>query len=156
MTDFLPSLPQSASRVKRSSDPSDFVSPGVMGKIVNPHALPMFRDEAQGRRKKIKIRQDPILSKKPEQPVNGPGAQGRLSGVSGFTQFVMANVGKQNTMREQDARDEILKFAEKAKTGMQLVGRAYKTTAPVQALQAKTLEQEIEEAERLEREILKK
>lgn len=142
--------------MKRVSDPSDFVAPGVMGKIHNPHALPMFRDEAHGRRKKIKIRQDPILSKKPEQPMNGPGAQGRISGVSGFTQFVMANVGKQNVMREQDPREEILKYAEKAKEGMQLVGRAYKQSAPVTPLQTKTLEQELEDAEKLEKEILKK
>ena len=146
----------SSSRIKRAQDPSDFVpTGGVVGKIVNPGALPMYREEFFGKRKRDKDRADPIKSKKPDMPVNGPGAQGRVSGNTNFTQYVMANT-KKTTLLEEDPREEILKYAEKAKEGTQLVGRAYAKTAPVTPFLAKTLEQEMEDLKKMEEDILKK
>ena len=145
----------SATRVKRAKDPSDFISSELGGEIHNPNALPIFQKEKHGKRKRDKDRMDPVKTKRPELPVNGPGFGGRVSGSYNFTQFVMKDRSK-NTLREQDARDEILKYAEKAKEGTQLVGRAYQRTAPVNTLQTKTLEQEQEDQEQLEEEILNK
>ena len=145
----------SSVRVKRNTDPSDIFTAGNVGEIHNPHALPMFKEEARGKRKREKDRADPKKSKKPEMPMNGPGFQGRVSGNSNFTQFVMQNTVK-STMREEDPREALLKYAERAKEGTQLVGRAYAKTAPVTPFLAKTLEQEILDMEKMEEEILKK
>jgi len=145
----------SATRVKRAKDPSDFIGESLMGEIHNPNALPMYQKEKHGKRKREKERMDPIKTKRPDLPVTGPGFGGRVSGSYNFTQFVMKDRSK-NTLREQDAREEILKYAEKAKEGLQLVGRAYASTAPVTPFQTKTLEQEAEDMEKLEEEILNK
>ena len=58
-------------------------------------------------------RKDPKRSKKPEEPLTGPGVGGRVSNSYNFTQYIMANklVGTKN-LREQDAREELLKFAD--------------------------------------------
>ena len=154
----------SANRVKRASDPMDAggVLSGagggvpVVGKIINPGALPMYREEGYGPAKRKRLdRMDPLKSRKPEMPVNGPGAQGRLGDKGSFTQYIMQHKAK-NTLLEEDPREAILKYAEKAKEGVQLVGRAYAKTAPVTPFQHKTLEQEVEDAAALEQEILKK
>jgi hypothetical protein len=114
----------------------------------------MYRSEPTGKRKREKERADPMKSKKPEQPLNGPGSQGRIQGASNFTQFVM-QTHTRNTMREEDPREAILKYADKVKDGPQLVGRAYKTTAPVAQMEKKTLEEEIDDMAKLEEKILK-
>lgn len=146
----------SATRVKRLKDPSDFSSisaSAAVGEIHNPNALPMFQKEKTGKRKRDKERMDPLKSKRPELPVTGPGFGGRVSGSYTFTQLVMKNKIK-DTTREQDAREEILKFAEKAKEGPQLVGKAYAKSAPTPVFQEKTLEEEMEEREKIEQDIL--
>jgi WD repeat-containing protein 70 len=158
----------SANRVKRASDPMDAggmlsgeAAGGaggvpVVGKIINPGSLPMYREEAWGPGKRKRMdRLDPVKSRRPELPVNGPGAQGRLGDKGSFTQFVMQHKAK-NTMLEEDPREAILKYADKAKEGVQLVGRAYAKTAPVTPFQQKTLEQEVEDQKEFEQEILKK
>eukprot|EP00624_Nannochloropsis_granulata_P000673 evm.model.NODE_12693_length_17016_cov_21.618065.3 len=88
-------------------------------------------------------------------PVNGPGAQGRVSGMTNFTQYVMQTKQK-NTILEEDPREAILKYAEKAREGTQLVGRAYAKTAPKAQFLDKTLEQEVEDMKEMEAEILRK
>jgi len=148
----------SSNRVKRASDPMDAAPVGgVVGKILNPSALPMFRDdEEMGKKRKARMdRADPVKSKRPDMPVNGPGAQGRVSGMTNFTQYVMQTKQK-NTMLEEDPREAILKYAEKAKEGTQLVGRAYAKTAPKAQFLDKTLEQEVEDMKEMEAEILRK
>ncbi|KAM3575852.1 hypothetical protein VYU27_002192 [Nannochloropsis oceanica] len=148
----------SSNRVKRKSDPMDAAPVGgVVGRIINPSALPMFRDdEEMGKKRKARMnRADPVKSKRPDLPVNGPGAQGRVSGMTNFTQYVMQTKQK-NTILEEDPREAILKYAEKAREGTQLVGRAYAKTAPKAQFLEKTLEQEVEDMKEMEAEILRK
>ncbi len=157
----------SANRVKRASDPMDAggaLSGGsggaggvpVVGQIINPSALPMYREEGWGPGKRKRMdRLDPVKSRKPEMPVNGSGSQGRLGDKGSFTQFVMAHKTKNNLL-EEDPREAILKYADKAKEGVQLVGRAYAKTAPVTPFQKRTLEQEVEDNKAFEQELLKK
>lgn len=148
----------SSNRVPRKSDPMDTaLENGGVGKIMNPSALPMYRDPgfvSKAKRAK-QDRADPIKSKMPERPMNGPGLQGRVSGMTNFTQYVMQNKTKTDIL-EEDPREAILKYAEKAKEGTQLVGRAYAKTAPKPTFQAKTLEQEVEDMKEMEQEILRK
>jgi WD repeat-containing protein 70 len=148
----------SASRVKRAKDPSDVFGsgPGIVGEIHNPHALPMFQTEARGKRKLAKDRMDPAKSRKPDMPMTGPGAPGaKKVRNTNFTAFVMQSHTK-NPLRDQDAREEILKYAVPEGTGTNLVGRAYANTAPKPVLQEKTLEQEQEDMAKMEEEILKR
>lgn len=59
--------------------------------IHNPHALPLFRDQATRKRQREKILKDPLKSHKPELPVNGPGFGGRVGTTKGslLTQYLM-------------------------------------------------------------------
>lgn len=142
----------SAGRRKRNKDPMDFAT---VGEIRNPHALPMYQTKLkEGKRRREKDRLDPIKSHRPDLPVSGPGFNGRISGSYSFTQYMLKDKAKNNIM-EQDPREEILKYAEKAKEGPQLIGTAYQNTAPVAKFAEKTLEQEQEDMEKEEEEILK-
>jgi hypothetical protein len=55
---------------KRRKDPSDSIQHFA---IHTPHALPMFKDQPSAKKQKLKDRQDPIKSRKPDLPLNGPG-----------------------------------------------------------------------------------
>jgi hypothetical protein len=72
--------------------------------IITPNALPMFRDDGEGRgtkRKRDKERMDPRKSKRPELPVTGPGRGGRVGASA--TQHVVQNLVRDLT-RDQDVR----------------------------------------------------
>jgi len=60
----------SALKVKKRKDPSDDVQYLA---IHTPHALPMFKDPPSAKKQKLKDRQDPIKSRKPDLPLDGPG-----------------------------------------------------------------------------------
>ena len=71
------------------------------GPIITPHALPMFRDEAERgtKRKRDKDRMDSRKTKKPMPPVTGPGKGGRV-GASATQHLVQSLV--RDTTRDQD------------------------------------------------------
>ncbi|KZT21698.1 hypothetical protein NEOLEDRAFT_1164515 [Neolentinus lepideus HHB14362 ss-1] len=82
--------------------------------IITPHALPMYRDGDAGRgskRKREKERMDPRKSKRPELPVTGPGKGGRVGASA--TQHVVQNLVR-NTTRDEDPREALLKYAQRA------------------------------------------
>lgn len=97
--------------------------------IITPHALPMFRDLDLGRgtkRKREKDRMDPRKSRRPELPVTGPGKGGRVGASA--TQHVVQNLVR-DTMRDEDPREALLKFADKADQDP-LWTKAWKTNQP--------------------------
>ncbi|KAG6837117.1 hypothetical protein H0H93_014423 [Arthromyces matolae] len=97
--------------------------------IITPHALPMFRDMDPGRgtkRKAEKDRQDPRKSRRPELPVTGPGKGGRVGASA--TQHVVQNLVR-DTTRDEDPREALLKYAEKAENDPQWTA-AWKTNQP--------------------------
>jgi len=55
---------------KRRKDPSDSIQHFA---IHTPHALPMFKDQPSAKKQRLKDRQDPVKSRKPDLPLNGPG-----------------------------------------------------------------------------------
>ena len=78
--------------------PSTFIPPEVL----NPQLL------------KDKIRDNPLLTKKPDMPLQGPlGRGGRISSSGTYTQFIMKNIHKSDR-REQDPREALLKYAKEA------------------------------------------
>ncbi|ETW03565.1 hypothetical protein H310_04979 [Aphanomyces invadans] len=120
------------------------------GAIVNPHALPMFRDannKKPNKRKYAKIRMDPIASKKPSKPITGPGFGGSTGGGT-LTQFFMRDQIKSESIRSEDPREAILKYAKVAEAESTYLGSAYAATQPRDQIAAEyqlakeTLEQE--------------
>ncbi|KAF0683135.1 Aste57867_24823 [Aphanomyces stellatus] len=119
------------------------------GTIVNPHALPMFRDDNNRptKRKYAKIRMDPIASKKPQRPISGPGFGGSTGG-STLTQFFMRDQIKAESIRSQDPREAILKYAQVADSESVYLGSAYAASQPKDKIAAEyqlakqTLEEE--------------
>jgi hypothetical protein len=86
----------------RPRDPNDFQAPE--GVIHNPHALPMYREEAWGKRKRRSDRKDPVKSRRPEMPHAGPGAQGKIQGEQ--SSFAM-HYRKQMIERGPSIREQV-------------------------------------------------
>ncbi|KAI9320545.1 WD40-repeat-containing domain protein [Dichotomocladium elegans] len=97
--------------------------------IITPHALPMFKDDQprSSKRKREKLRKDPKISHRPEMPVKGPGKGGRV-GIN-EQQSVIASFSK-DTMRDEDPREALLKYAELAEKEPMWVSNLYKKTQP--------------------------
>jgi len=102
-----------------------------IGVIINPHALPMFRDEKvrSKKRKLEKLRKDPVASHKPQLPVSGQGKGGRIGGADNFTHQVMKSLNK-DTTRDEDPREALLKYAKLAEEDPMFFSSAYKDTQP--------------------------
>lgn len=81
--------------------------------IITPDALPMYADESyyQSKQKQAKARKDPVLSRKPEEPVVGKGSGGRIG--SSMQQALVQHMFR-NTMVDEDPREALLKYADKA------------------------------------------
>lgn len=112
-----------------------------LGKVHNPHSLPMYRDEDSRKRKFHKIRSDPVKSKAPEKPITGPGMGGKISGSTTFTQYFMSSHIK-SSFREEDPREAILKYAKKAQDAPQFVAPIAGKIDARYELAKETLEQE--------------
>ncbi|CDZ96257.1 Uncharacterized conserved protein, contains WD40 repeat [Phaffia rhodozyma] len=93
---------------------TDLTMPQV---IITPHSLPMYREENRllggGKRKREKERADPVKTRKPAEPMSGPGKGGRVGASA--TQHLLRGVIKDNT-REEDPREALLKYANVAET----------------------------------------
>ncbi|EQC41201.1 hypothetical protein SDRG_01177 [Saprolegnia diclina VS20] len=119
------------------------------GRVVNPHALPMYRETSTTvtKRKYAKVRMDPIASQIPERPLTGVGVAGRTGGNT-FTQFFMRDHVKSASIRSEDPREAILKYAKAAAENPTFLGSAYADSQPQDKLDARyqlmtqTLEEE--------------
>ncbi|KAI8877207.1 WD40 repeat-like protein [Backusella circina FSU 941] len=78
--------------------------------IITPHALPMFKDEEQrsSKRKRDRLRKDPVASHRPDLPVNGLAKGGRVN--MNQQQIVIKSFGK-DTTRDEDPREALFKYA---------------------------------------------
>ena len=107
------------------SDEIDYPRP-----IINPHALPLFKDSRGNKKKKYeKMRQDTVLGKKPELPLQGPGKGGKIGGASTVTQFIMRSQNELVDKRE-DPQQSLIKYADYAQKNPYFVNNAYKNTQP--------------------------
>ncbi|XP_024530300.1 WD repeat-containing protein 70 [Selaginella moellendorffii] len=117
-------------RAPRKKSVDDFEAPPV---VRNPHALPMFRDEPSRKRQREKARNDPLKSRRPDLPINGPGHGGRVGATKGslLTQYLLKEGGAmtENWM-EEDPREAILKYAELAAKDPKFIAPAYAQTQP--------------------------
>ncbi|CAO3620367.1 unnamed protein product [Mucor hiemalis] len=97
--------------------------------IITPHALPMFKDDEPrtSKRKRDKLRSDPVASYRPDLPVNGPGKGGRVN--MNQQQAVIKTFAK-DTTRDEDPREALLKYADLAESDPLWVSNVYKKTQP--------------------------
>jgi len=98
--------------------------------IITPHALPLFQEaNAKSRkRQREKIRSDPAISHKPEQPLSGPGVGGRVSNTH-FTHHIMKTLNK-DTTRDEDPREALLRYAKIAEQKPLWVAPVYAKNQP--------------------------
>jgi hypothetical protein len=128
----------SAGRTPRRKDPMDCVPVEAqpVGVIINPHALPMFRDPSQKRPRRGEEDLKPGELRRPGKPTNGPGSQ--TESVSRarhhFTEMFMEGRLKKSNLRDQDSRAELLRYAGREKPGDRVLAET-------------TLEQDKEDAE---------
>ncbi|KAI8320167.1 WD40 repeat-like protein [Martensiomyces pterosporus] len=99
----------------------------VTGPIITPNALPLFRDEKpmSAKRRREKARADPLRSQKPAMPIYGHG-RGGVIGVN-ETQHIMKSLIK-DTLRDEDPREALLKYAAVAEEDPMFVAPAYRGT----------------------------
>jgi hypothetical protein len=132
-----------ASKVpRRQKDPSDCVDGTVIGEIINPNALPMYRVEPSNK-KRAREMKDPILTKAPEKKLDkGPNSKPNTSFF--FTQYVTQGRAVDNS-RAEDPREALIKMDALAKSDPIFFGRAYGTSQPQTMLHSMTFEEEQED-----------
>ncbi|KAJ7531036.1 hypothetical protein O6H91_14G029800 [Diphasiastrum complanatum] len=129
-------------RAPRKKSVEDFEAKPV---VRNPHALPLFRDEPSRKRQREKARSDPLMSKRPDLPVTGPGFGGRVGVTKGslLTQYLLKEGGlMKETWMDEDPREAILKYADAAAKDPKYIGPAYAETQPEPIFQASDSEEE--------------
>lgn len=99
------------------------------------HSLPLFKEKKRKNKELelLKARKDPIKSRRPELPVNGPGQGGRIASAgSTYASFIARNLATKNRKIDdkEDPREALLKFAKKAEENPYWVAPAYKSTQP--------------------------
>lgn len=113
---------------KKRIDPGENL---LQPQIITPHALRMYREPRAKSMKKVKQdqRKDPILSKKPEPPVSGPGAGGRIRQGMSLSGFIIKQIALEK-YDDSNPRESILKHAEAAAANPHYVTPAYIATQP--------------------------
>ncbi|CAN7985010.1 unnamed protein product [Ixodes hexagonus] len=106
----------------------------TQAQVLTPHALPLFREERpRSTRKRLeKARKDPILSRRPDLPVTGPGQGGRIASAGNtLSSFIVRNLGITKRVDDNvDPREAILKYAKEAADKPYWVTPAYASTQP--------------------------
>ncbi|EGR27210.1 WD repeat protein [Ichthyophthirius multifiliis] len=122
--------------------------------IISPNALPQFKSSntysLNQERIVKKIRQDPVASHKPEQPIQGPGKAGRIGKQSTVTQFMMNSLNSAPDNRE-DTQAALLQMQEKAEKNPFFIVNAYQKTQPKAVLDIEDKVQELDEQKFLQK-----
>ncbi|ORX63140.1 WD40 repeat-like protein [Hesseltinella vesiculosa] len=98
--------------------------------IINPHALPMYREEKVRSKKRQlqKQRKDPVASHRPDLPVGKHGVGGRVA--HGQQHATLKHLSK-DTRRDEDPREALLRYANAPKDDeMSWVSKVYEETQP--------------------------
>ena len=148
-----------AGRTSRAANASDFMSVDSThvdpNSILNPHALPMYRDERLKRRRRDEKRPGEV--RMPDFPANGParGLEKVSAARKTFTETYLKNRIAHSNLKDQDSREELIKYQAQIENGKSVYeGGVYAHNKGVPKLAEKSLEQEKEEAEQEERKAL--
>ncbi|KAJ3329494.1 hypothetical protein HDU76_007809, partial [Blyttiomyces sp. JEL0837] len=128
----------------KAVDDISYVDTDAAQVILNPHALPMYKEDfgRKTKRKISKLRSDPVATRKPDQPLSGPGRGGKVG--TSLTQHMLKSIIKDES-RMQDPREAILRHAEAAAAQPYWIDPAYKATQPENVMAAAVYENELEE-----------
>lgn len=134
----------SRSRIEKKKDALEILlesrhQPAV-GQILNPSALPQFRDPEKETKRRREERKDPVKTKRPEPPATGVLTGGRSSASVNFTQFVVKSTIRNKNIAGKDPREDLFKYQH----GKSYVDHAYEGNT-AQVLAEKTAEEEQEE-----------
>lgn len=80
----------------------------------------------------MKDRKDPVKSRRPDLPITGPGAGGRLAASgSTYASFIAKNIATRNKLNDSmDPREALLRHAQEASENPYWVSPAYAATQP--------------------------
>ena len=96
--------------------------------------MPLFKQERRKSKyvQQIKDRKDPVKSHRPDLPLSGAGAGGRLAAAGKtFASFIAQQLGVKHKIDDnEDPREAILKFDKDAKENPYWVTPAYQQTQP--------------------------
>ncbi|CBJ29493.1 conserved unknown protein [Ectocarpus siliculosus] len=147
----------SAGRSHSRLNTNMFLPKHAVGEVYAPHALPMFREEQNSKKRKERSdRKDPVRSKKPDPPMPGRGVQGRISSSNNFHQYVLKeHLVSQKNLLHEDPREELLKYEAETKDEKEYLGSAYEKSQPEGGgMFHRTLEQEEEDFKEEQRKLL--
>lgn len=98
--------------------------------IITPYALSQFKLTFLNKEKeKTRIRDDPMLSRKPKEPLFDLDKQGKMSGINTVTQYIIRSINEQ-ARPEDDPREQLLSYDAEARKNPEWVAPAYKKTQP--------------------------
>jgi hypothetical protein len=99
-----------------------------------PHASKMQKSSQNYKRVRFdKIRQDPVLTQKPEEMLKGPGFDGGISKPRTTAQYIMRTI-YETSENKVDPLEAIKMVQEKAKNNPEFVDHAYRFTDPKRVL----------------------
>ena len=105
-----------------------------MQRLFTAHSLPMFKTDRKKSWKvqEMKDRKDPVKSRRPDLPITGPGAGGRLAASgSTYASFIAKNIATRNKLDDSmDPREALLRHAKDAAENPYWVSPAYASTQP--------------------------
>jgi WD repeat-containing protein 70 len=98
--------------------------------IITPYSLSQFRINYTSREKTFaKLREDPVLSYKPKEPLFDPGKDGRMSGINTVTQYILRSI-HEKVRPEDDPREALISYNPESVSNPEWVTPAYKNTQP--------------------------
>jgi len=105
-----------------------YMSAEVAPEIHNPHALPLYKSEAQ--KKAVRKRGDTeVHPSKKTEPQRGYGSEAGNATASSFTEYIMREAAKDSTtsgnLRREDPRAALLKHAAAAEANPTWISKAY-------------------------------
>jgi WD40 repeat protein len=122
---------------RRKVDEYEFIARSS-GQVYNPHAI--YKDNNYNtKRKRDKLRNDPIASHQPEMPLNGPGRGGRVG--TNYTHYMMKHIMK-DTTHDEDPRTALLSYAKQAEENPYFIAPAYKKNQPKPVFDESELDEE--------------
>ena len=103
----------------------------IMNKpIITPYSLSQFRINYAGKDKVFqRLREDPLISHKPKEPLFDPGKDGRMSGINTVTQYILRSIHAK-ARPEDDPREALISYNPEADKNPEWVTPAYSKTQP--------------------------
>lgn len=131
---------------------ADAVVSTTVSQIYTPFSLPLFRVRVRERERerarltgalaqedrppqmmrgaRIKEQRQKERSTVPEMPLTGPGKGGRITNISTWAQHYVKNYVVKSTPIDEDPREALLRYADKAEQHPYWVAPAYQRTQP--------------------------